>query len=68
LETVLNISGGYKAIVPIITLIRQLEEVPLLYNYETSQKTKSLRVSETSGFIKDGKFFAPGRYLSISKK
>jgi len=39
-----------------------------LYNYETSQKTKSLRVSETSGFIKDGKFFAPGRYLSISKK
>lgn len=39
-----------------------------LYNYETNQKTKSLRVSNPYGFIKDGKIFTWGRYMSLSKK
>ena len=38
LDVALNISGGYKAIVPVITLIGQIKEVPLLYNYETSDQ------------------------------
>ena len=32
--TILNITGGYKAIVPIITLIGQIKEIPLNYIYE----------------------------------
>ncbi|MCB0650817.1 MAG: hypothetical protein KDC85_06040 [Saprospiraceae bacterium] len=33
---ILNISGGYKAIIPIVTLLGQIEQVPLIYNYENS--------------------------------
>jgi len=32
-ETILNITGGYKAIIPIVTLLGQLREVPLKYIY-----------------------------------
>ncbi len=35
---ILNISGGYKAIIPVITLIGQLEELPLSYIYEDSNE------------------------------
>jgi CRISPR/Cas system-associated protein Csm6 len=33
---ILNISGGYKAVIPYLTLFAQLEEIPLKYMYEDS--------------------------------
>jgi hypothetical protein len=33
-NSVLNISGGYKATIPVLTIIGQLEEIPLNYIYE----------------------------------
>jgi CRISPR/Cas system-associated protein Csm6 len=35
-ETILNITGGYKAIIPIMTLLGQIKSVPLKYIYEES--------------------------------
>jgi hypothetical protein len=35
-KTILNITGGYKAIIPIITLLGQIKEVPLKYIYNDS--------------------------------
>ena len=35
-KTILNISGGYKAIIPYLTLFAQLEGIPLKYTYEDS--------------------------------
>jgi CRISPR/Cas system-associated protein Csm6 len=35
-NTALNISGGYKAIIPFLTLIGQIEQIPLHYMYEDS--------------------------------
>lgn len=35
-EVILNISGGYKALIPILTIIGQLENIPLKYIYEDS--------------------------------
>lgn len=35
-ETILNISGGYKALIPFLTLYGQLENLPLSYIYEDS--------------------------------
>lgn len=35
-ETIINISGGYKALVPFVTLFAQLEAIPLKYMYEDS--------------------------------
>ncbi len=32
----LNFSGGYKAIIPILTIIAQLEDIPMYYIYEDS--------------------------------
>ncbi|PSJ75857.1 hypothetical protein C7N43_16730 [Sphingobacteriales bacterium UPWRP_1] len=37
-NTALNISGGYKAIIPYVTLFAQLEEIPLKYIYENSDQ------------------------------
>ncbi|MBK8563983.1 MAG: hypothetical protein IPN76_11735 [Saprospiraceae bacterium] len=37
-DTILNISGGYKALIPPLTLMAQLEKMPLLYLYEDSSK------------------------------
>ncbi|MDZ7879501.1 MAG: hypothetical protein U5L45_17625 [Saprospiraceae bacterium] len=36
-NTILNISGGYKAIIPYLTLFAQLEDIPLKYTYEDSE-------------------------------
>lgn len=33
-NTILNITGGYKAITPVLTLYGQLQEIPLVYLYE----------------------------------
>jgi hypothetical protein len=35
-NTIFNISGGYKAIIPFVTLYGQLENIPLKYIYEES--------------------------------
>lgn len=35
-EVILNITGGYKAIIPIMTLLGQIKNVPLKYIYEES--------------------------------
>lgn len=35
-DVVLNISGGYKGIIPVMTIVGQLEGVPLIYQYEKS--------------------------------
>jgi putative CRISPR-associated protein (TIGR02619 family) len=35
-DVVLNISGGYKGVIPVMTIIGQLEGVPLIYQYEDS--------------------------------
>lgn len=37
-NTVLNVSGGYKAILPFLTLIGQLESIDLKYMYEDSNQ------------------------------
>lgn len=37
-EVILNISGGYKAIIPILTIIGQIENIPLKYIYEDSDE------------------------------
>lgn len=34
----LNISGGYKALIPFLTLLAQLEKIPLKYMYEDSDQ------------------------------
>lgn len=39
-----------------------------LYNYENNQKIKSIKATNPYGFIKDGKIFTMGRYMSLSKK
>lgn len=36
-QTILNISGGYKAMIPVATLIGQLNKIPLYYIYEDSE-------------------------------
>lgn len=36
----LNITGGYKAIIPVMTLVGQLKEVPLRYIYEDNENTE----------------------------
>lgn len=36
-NTILNISGGYKALIPYLTLFGQLREIPLKYIYEDSE-------------------------------
>lgn len=35
--TLINFSGGYKAIIPILTMVAQVEKVPLAYIYDDSQ-------------------------------
>lgn len=35
-NTILNISGGYKAVIPVLTLLAQLEEIIIYYIYEDS--------------------------------
>jgi putative CRISPR-associated protein (TIGR02619 family) len=45
-ETVLNITGGYKAIIPILTLVGQLEEVPLKYIYDENSLNKEIELVE----------------------
>lgn len=35
-NTILNISGGYKALIPFLTLFAQIQEIPIKYNYEES--------------------------------
>jgi CRISPR/Cas system-associated protein Csm6 len=37
---ILNITGGYKAIIPIMTLIGQIREVPLNYLYEDNEQNE----------------------------
>mgnify|MGYP001290205036 CR=1 FL=1 len=47
-EVLLNISGGYKALIPPLTLLAQLERIPLYYMYEDSEEvieTGSLPIS-----------------------
>jgi CRISPR/Cas system-associated protein Csm6 len=48
-NTILNITGGYKAIIPIMTLIGQIKNVPLKYIYEESNlndKTELVEVGK----------------------
>lgn len=45
-EVVLNITGGYKAIIPIMTLIGQIKKVPLKYIYEESDLNKKTELVE----------------------
>ncbi|MDZ4681671.1 MAG: hypothetical protein SGI94_14610 [Saprospiraceae bacterium] len=37
-QTIFNISGGYKALIPYLTLYAQLEGIPLKYMYEESEE------------------------------
>lgn len=37
-KVLLNISGGYKALIPPMTLLAQLEKIPLYYIYEDSEE------------------------------
>lgn len=36
IKSVINFSGGYKAIIPYLTIIAQLEDIPMYYIYEES--------------------------------
>lgn len=35
-RTVINFSGGYKSMIPVLTIIAQLEDIPMYYIYEDS--------------------------------
>lgn len=37
-DILINISGGYKAVIPIMTIIGQLEEIPVVYLHEESSE------------------------------
>ena len=37
-QTIINITGGYKGFIPILTIIAQLENIPLNYIYEDSEE------------------------------
>ncbi len=41
-DVVFNVSGGFKAVIPIITLITQIQGLPLKYIYEDSNKVITL--------------------------
>ncbi|MCF6183090.1 MAG: putative CRISPR-associated protein [Bacteroidales bacterium] len=41
-NAILNISGGYKAIIPILTIIAQIEQLPVKYIYEESEEIISI--------------------------
>jgi CRISPR/Cas system-associated protein Csm6 len=45
-ETILNITGGYKAIIPIMTLLGQIKKVPLKYIYEESNTDDTTQLVE----------------------
>jgi len=45
-QIILNITGGYKAIVPILTLIGQVKNVPLKYIYEESDTNEKSSLVE----------------------
>ncbi len=40
-QIVLNVTGGYKAIIPVMTLYGQLRKIPLKYIYNENESTKS---------------------------
>lgn len=40
-STILNITGGYKAITPVLTLYGQLQEIPLVYLYQEKDTDKN---------------------------
>lgn len=44
-EVILNISGGYKALIPFLTIYAQLESLPIKYIYENSDEVISLESS-----------------------
>jgi len=55
-DTVLNISGGYKALIPPITLLAQLEKMTLYYLYEDSNEpieTGNLPINFDWGIIEE---------------
>jgi putative CRISPR-associated protein (TIGR02619 family) len=41
-DVVFNVSGGFKAVIPVVTLISQIQSLPLKYIYEDSEKVISL--------------------------
>ena len=41
IEYIFNITGGYKAIVPIVTLLAQIKEIPLKYIYNETDLSKT---------------------------
>lgn len=41
-KALLNISGGYKGIIPFLTLFAQIKDIPLKYNYEKSDTVISV--------------------------
>lgn len=41
-EVILNISGGYKALIPFLTIYAQLESLPIKYIYENSDEVISI--------------------------
>jgi CRISPR/Cas system-associated protein Csm6 len=45
-KVILNITGGYKAIIPIMTLLGQIKEVPLKYIYEESDLNEKTELVE----------------------
>lgn len=55
-STMLNISGGYKALIPPLTLLAQLEKIPMYYIYEDSDvaiETGVLPIQFDWSFIDD---------------
>lgn len=44
-EVVLNISGGYKALIPFLTIYAQIRNLPLMYIYENSEEVITIDTS-----------------------
>ena len=45
-EVIINITGGYKAIIPILTLVGQIEEVLLKYIYDENSQSNKVELVE----------------------
>jgi CRISPR/Cas system-associated protein Csm6 len=72
---VLNITGGYKAIIPIMTIYGQLKNVPLNYIYDESElgktdviKVESLPINYDTGIAELYTFHLDNTYLSSEEK
>ncbi len=58
-EIILNISGGYKALIPFLTIYGQIRNLPLMYIYEDSEELIEIKGKYLNFNIEDLESLAP---------